>query len=153
GLQFYVGILSQKHDLVEIIKFIAGSQEYFTRAGGTDSGFMTALYRDLLGRATDSTSAFWVNLIGSKGRDDVVSELLLTPEGASEFFNGNSEPLLGNARVASAGAVQTGNYALANVTGNGWANLFFQGNPPASLVSAAVSQLQHNGGKNAIEAL
>jgi uncharacterized repeat protein (TIGR01451 family) len=153
GLHFYVGILSQKHDLVEVIKFIAGSQEYFTHAGGTASGFMTALYRDLLGRATDATSAFWVNQIGNEGLNNVVSGLLLAPEGANKFFNGNFETLVGNAAVASAGAVQTGNYALANLTGNGWANLFFQGNPPASLVSTAVSQLEHNAGKNAIQAI
>ncbi|HVA44887.1 MAG TPA: DUF4214 domain-containing protein, partial [Pirellulales bacterium] len=153
GLQFFSGRLAQKHDLVEIIKFIAGSQEYYVRAGGTDQGFVTALYRDLFGRATDPTFAFWVNEIGAEGRDNVVSGMLLTSEGGNKFFNGNFEALLANPPVASAGTVQTGNYALANLTGNGYADLFFQGNPDPTLVSTAVSQLLHNGGKNAIEAL
>jgi hypothetical protein len=83
----------------------------------------------------------------------VASGLLLTSEGANKFFNGNFVTLSGNAPVASPGSVQTGNYALANLTGNGWANLFFQGNPPAAAVSAAVSQLQQKGGKNAIDAI
>ncbi|HJT30731.1 MAG TPA: DUF4214 domain-containing protein, partial [Pirellulales bacterium] len=153
GLQFYVGILSKTHDLAEIIKFIAGAQEYFTRAGGTASGFVTALYRDLLGRDTDATSAYWVDQVGRVGRDNVVSGLLLTSEGANKFFNGDFLTLLGNAPVASPGSVQTGNYALANLTGNGWANLFFQANPPTSAVSAAVSQLQRDHGKHAIDAI
>ena len=31
-----------------------GSQEYFRRAGGTNNGFLTAAYRDALGRSIDS---------------------------------------------------------------------------------------------------
>jgi hypothetical protein len=153
GLQFYVGVLAQRHDLVEVIKFIAGSPEYFLRAGSTPSGFVTALYRDLFGRVTDPTSSFWVDQVGREGLDNVVSGLLLTTEGANKFFNGNFLTLSGNAPVASPGSVQTGNYALANLTGNGWANLFFQGNPSSSAVSTAVSQMRQNGGKNTIDAI
>jgi PKD repeat protein len=153
GLQFYIGILAARHDLAEIIKFIAGSPEYYHRAGGTPAGFVTALCRDLLGRVTDPTSSFWVDQVGKEGLDNVVSGLLLTTEGANKFFNGNYLTLSGNAPVASPGSVQTGNYALANLTGNGWANLFFQGNPSSSAVSTAISQMRGHGGKNAIEAI
>lgn len=105
---------------------VVGSHEYYANAGGTPSGFVQALYHDLLGRsaATDAVS-YWTDRLNSldhgqdagsnasaPARQMLVSEFLATPE---------AQQLL---------ASNTTNSALAAATGNGYdnfSNLFYEG--------------------------
>ncbi|HVX16135.1 MAG TPA: DUF4214 domain-containing protein [Pirellulales bacterium] len=156
GLQFQVGLLESRHDLTIALIDIAGSQEYFLRNGGTNQSFVDALYRDLFGRPADAAAASWVSYLNGAGagqrhpvtRDDVVRGMLFSSEGLQKLFNGNFESLTGSTPNASAGDSQHGAYALANVTGNGFANLFFQGNLNQAAINYIVAQLQKSGGRN-----
>ena len=149
GLQFYVDKLTANRDEVQILSYIVGSQEYFVLNGGTNQTFINALYRDLFGRATDSTASYWVGRLTASdhplSRDAVVRQLLFTPEGAHKLVDGNYLSLLGSTPTATPGAPQGGTYALANVTGNGLGNLFFNGKPNQAAVNAFLSQLQKGG--------
>src|SRR5262249_11236691 len=54
GLAFWTGFLRQGNTIEQMDAGIVGSAEYFqTRGGGTNNGFLTALYQDALGRAVD----------------------------------------------------------------------------------------------------
>ncbi len=53
GLVTWVGFLNHGGTAEQLEAIFLGSDEYFRRAGGTANGFLTALYRDALGRAPD----------------------------------------------------------------------------------------------------
>jgi hypothetical protein len=150
GLQFFADKLESLDDLAEIVVYIAGSQEYFVRNGDSNQSFVNALYRDLLGRATDPGAAAWVNELNSSAggdhqaisRDDVVRSLLFSSEGMHKLMNANYLSLIGPMANAPAGDPQSGAYALATATGNGFGNLFFQGKLSPAAIDEAVSQLQ-----------
>jgi Domain of unknown function (DUF4214)/Abnormal spindle-like microcephaly-assoc'd, ASPM-SPD-2-Hydin len=56
---YYVGQL-RSTSVDAVVAGIAGSQEYFTRAGSTNDGFVAAVYRDLLHHAPDAAGqASW----------------------------------------------------------------------------------------------
>jgi hypothetical protein len=55
GLRFHIGVLENGGTFEEVAALIAGSQEYFmNRGGGTNAGFLKALYQDGLNRALDA---------------------------------------------------------------------------------------------------
>jgi hypothetical protein len=55
GMSFHTGVLQSGGTLEEVAALIAGSQEYFmNRGGGTNAGFLRALYQDGLNRALDA---------------------------------------------------------------------------------------------------
>src|SRR5581483_2977731 len=50
----------------ELAASLASSSEFFTTAGGTNLGFVDALYRVVLGRTADSAGeTFWVNKLAT----------------------------------------------------------------------------------------
>ena len=131
---------------------ILGSDEYYADAGQTASGFLSALYHDVLGRSPDSGSSFWTNLfIASPSFLPPVAELrdfrvalaevfLSTPEADHKLLNGNFPAAAGD--VGAPGTPAVGAFALADLTGDGWDNLYFQGNLNASAVDALFGNLQ-----------
>jgi len=57
GLNFFMAFLDRGGTTEEVAAAIAGSPEYFqVRGGGTNTGFLNALYQDALGRALDPTA-------------------------------------------------------------------------------------------------
>jgi hypothetical protein len=55
GLRFHTGVLESGGTLEEVATLIASSREYFmNRGGGTNAGFLNALYQDGLNRALDA---------------------------------------------------------------------------------------------------
>src|SRR5262245_12161852 len=55
GLNFWVNFLQQGHTVEQMEAGLAGSPEYFqNRGGGTNAGFLAALYQDALGRTIDA---------------------------------------------------------------------------------------------------
>ncbi|HEX5445321.1 MAG TPA: DUF4214 domain-containing protein, partial [Pirellulales bacterium] len=105
---------------------VVGSHEYYADAGGTPSGFVNALYHDLLGRsAAPSAVSYWTDRLSAldhgqdagsgastPARQMLVGEFLATPE-AQQLLASNST-----------------NSALAAATGNGYDNfnnLFYEG--------------------------
>jgi uncharacterized repeat protein (TIGR01451 family) len=113
GLQFFANQLANGVDEEIVLSEIVGSQEYFIRNGNTNQGFADALYRDLLGRTADSGGeAYWANRAATAGpvRDQVVRDMLDTTEAHHDLL------------------VNTSTSGLAQITGGGWENLYFQGN-------------------------
>jgi autotransporter-associated beta strand protein len=55
GLSLAVGFLEAGGSYFQLEATLVGSPEYYQRAGGTNSGFLTSLYQDALGRAVDGT--------------------------------------------------------------------------------------------------
>ena len=59
------------------------SAEFYQRAGGTDSGFIAALYDRALSRpATEGDVAFWKGQLASRGRTAVITSIYGSPESA-----------------------------------------------------------------------
>ncbi|MCU1455851.1 MAG: in-like serine protease [Acidimicrobiales bacterium] len=78
-------------DTVRVL--LVASSEYYGRAGGTNQGFVAAVYRDILRRTIDpSGQAYWDGQLASgHSRGDVVTRLLHTNEGRknviTDIFN------------------------------------------------------------------
>ncbi|HWB12490.1 MAG TPA: DUF4214 domain-containing protein, partial [Pirellulales bacterium] len=153
GLQFWTAVLASGADEENVLAGIVGSDEYFADAGGTDSGFVGSLYRDLLGRSGDSSGiAFWTRLFTSPlpsfpptssplaFRTALVQTFLSTPEAEHKLLNGDFPAAAGS--VGAPGTPAVGAYGLADITGNGWDNLYFQGDLAASAVDALFAGLQ-----------
>ncbi|MEJ7585900.1 MAG: DUF4214 domain-containing protein [Acidimicrobiales bacterium] len=64
---------------------ILASGEYYTAAGGTNPGFVDALYDDVLGRPADASgrAAFVAQLAGGRSRAQVASSMVASREGRS----------------------------------------------------------------------
>jgi hypothetical protein len=79
-LSVFTALLSSNSD--EFVQAqIAGSAEFFLKSGSSDTGFVTALFKDFLNRTPSSSEvAFWVSALGTMSRDQVASLLLETSE-------------------------------------------------------------------------
>jgi hypothetical protein len=53
GLNAWVNYLRDGNSNLELAAQLIASQEYYQNAGGTDAGFLNAVYRDVLGRSID----------------------------------------------------------------------------------------------------
>ena len=77
-LSFFVPLLSTNSDQF-VQALIASSSEFSLKSGGTDAGFVTALFNDFLNRTpTISEVTFWVGELSTKSRNTVASEFLGT---------------------------------------------------------------------------
>lgn len=99
--------------------------------GGTNKGFVDALYLDLLGRTADASGeAVWTQSLASNGnRTAVALAIAGSPEASDKLLN-SDYPAAGNAgdlTLSPPGSPAGGLYALAGLTGGGWENLYFQG--------------------------
>jgi hypothetical protein len=95
--------------------FLLGSQEYFARAGGTNDAFLTALYRDTVGRAVDDGGrAFWNGqLAAGASRFTAAIVLATSDEGRGFRVNGLFRQYLGRGNDPGA------NMAIGRFVGQG----------------------------------
>ena len=84
-LSFFTPLLASNSD--EFVQAqIAGSAEFFLKSGGTDAGFVTALFKDFLNRTPSSGElAFWVGALGTMSREQVAALILGTLEYDSDL--------------------------------------------------------------------
>jgi uncharacterized protein (TIGR03118 family) len=62
GLNFWLNFLQQGNSIEQMQAGIVSSTEYFqVRGGGTNNGFLTALFQDALGRAVDANGQTFFN--------------------------------------------------------------------------------------------
>ncbi len=83
GLTSFTAFLTAGGTLEQAAAMIVSSPEYFqVRGGGTNSGWLAALYQDALGRAIDSGGATtWGNLLSGGGTlSQVATAILTSPE-------------------------------------------------------------------------
>jgi hypothetical protein len=84
GVAYWADRLGRGATPDRIRALILGSSEYRTsQGGGTTAGFVTAVYRDVFGRAVDSGGlAYWSDVVdGGEPRGSVAGRLLRTREG------------------------------------------------------------------------
>jgi hypothetical protein len=92
GLGVFVAEMAAGATVEQVAATIEGSNEYFqTRAGGTNTGFLSALYQDQLGRAVDpmGQAVFTQALAGGVARDQVAMTVSTSAEGRGDLV-GNS---------------------------------------------------------------
>ena len=83
GLGMYVAFLEAGGTVEQVAAAIAGSTEYFqTRGGGTNNGFLSALYQDVLNRPIDASGQASLTQLLANGAShtQVVSILLASTE-------------------------------------------------------------------------
>src|SRR5262249_50661604 len=91
GLNSFVGFLGNGGTLEKVKEAIFGSPEYFQQRGqGTNSGFLTALYNDILGRGVDpaGAAAFGTELAQGRAHSLAASEILTSTEGLRDYVAG-----------------------------------------------------------------
>jgi hypothetical protein len=91
GIAYWLSALASGDDMEHVEAAILASDEYFrTRAGGTSSGYLSALYGDVLGRGVDpAAAAFYGQIPGLGGlanefstslRESIAASVLTSPE-------------------------------------------------------------------------
>jgi hypothetical protein len=76
GRNYWIGEISDGLDVRSVGVLFYGSPEYYLRSGGSDLSFVTALYRDVLGRSADEPGRrYWLDRVGDDrvGLDDVAA--------------------------------------------------------------------------------
>jgi uncharacterized protein (TIGR03118 family) len=98
GLNGWVAFLQQGHTVEQMEAGIIGSAEYFqTRGGGTNNGFLAALYQDALNRNIDAggQAGFGAALGNGATRSQIAATVLTSQEGLQNDVQGFYRNLLG----------------------------------------------------------
>jgi len=88
GLNTFVTFLSAGGTLEQVKSFLAGSAEYLqARGGGTNDGFLGALYQDALSRSPDAggSATFTQALNRGLSRQQVAAAVFASPEYLRDF--------------------------------------------------------------------
>jgi uncharacterized protein (TIGR03118 family) len=91
GLNMWVGALLSGQTIEQVDAAIVGSPEYFqNRGGGTNSGFLTALYQDALNRAPDAggQAFFLAQLNGGATTAQVAAQIFASTEYQQNLVKG-----------------------------------------------------------------
>jgi uncharacterized repeat protein (TIGR01451 family) len=91
GLAAFVGMLGSGASVEQVESVIIGSDEYFqTRTAGTTAGFLSAIYRDALGRSIDpiGQAAFSQALASGATRAAVAAMILASDESHLDMVEG-----------------------------------------------------------------
>ncbi len=96
GLAGWVQALNAGTSLSQIEAAFLGSPEYGQKHGGTNAGFLAAVYQDVLGRAIDSGGQTgWMNqLAAGASRSSVALAILQSMEGLTDVVNALYSSLL-----------------------------------------------------------
>ncbi|HVX61446.1 MAG TPA: DUF4214 domain-containing protein [Pirellulales bacterium] len=98
GLSNFSNELLQGQTIEQVSASIAGSQEFYVaQGGGTNSGFLNALYQDALGRPIDPFALSWwqVNMAFGASPEQVARVVLNTPEYNRDVVQQAYQDLLG----------------------------------------------------------
>jgi hypothetical protein len=88
-LNYFLGLMNNGTNIQTIQAIIAGSDEYYVvRGGGTDTGFLNALYGDFLNRAIDTTAqqTALASLANGQSRTQIVMQLIGTGEFVADLI-------------------------------------------------------------------
>jgi uncharacterized delta-60 repeat protein len=114
GLAAFTNLLTQGGTLEQAAAGIVASPEYFqVRGGGTNAGFLSALYQDALGRAIDpSGQAFFGNqLAAGASRGQVASAIFASAEYRQDIVQGYYLSILGRSADKTGLAIFTSTLA------------------------------------------
>jgi autotransporter-associated beta strand protein len=112
GLDLSIRFLNLGGSFFTLEAAIVGSTEYFQRAGRTNNGFLTAVYRDALGRAVDSVGdSLGSQALASGTSTEKLAEVVFTsPEGLQDLVQSFYSQFLH--RAAESAAVSASTTAL-----------------------------------------
>ncbi len=118
GFATFLTFFAQGATAEQVQAAIIGSAEFANRSGGSASGFVSALYQDLLNRPVDPAglATFTGQLAGGATRTAVAAELLNSAEYRSDLINSYYEAYLG--RPADSGGLATFLSQFAQGAGN-----------------------------------
>jgi Domain of unknown function (DUF4214) len=86
GLTYWFDQTQYGMSLNQVEAGIIGSQEFFNDAGGTNTGFINAMYQSVLGQPADATAqSFWGNLLNEGNSRIQVAGQLLVGTGDSQL--------------------------------------------------------------------
>jgi hypothetical protein len=115
-----------------ILAAFLGSDEFFLKSGGTTPNWLTAVYKDLFGRAPDNVGLrLWSQAVSLTGdHDGIARDILSAPEAAHDVLD-SFYPAVGGPAGFPLGAPGTragaGLSELALLTGGGWENVYLEG--------------------------
>ncbi len=103
----------------DVHRTFIGSDEFYARqGGGTDVGYVTALYHDVVGRVPDTDGLnYWVGVLRSQGRTVVVDGLWFAEETFRTQVSLAYQQLLGRAAAPSEQSYWSGVARQVGVTG------------------------------------
>jgi hypothetical protein len=104
GLANFSNYLADGNSVENMDAILLGSDEYYqNRGGGTNDGFLSALYQDVLGRPIDPTGrANWEQaLAGGMSRSAVAAALYGSPEYAQHLVGALFQRYLGRSPTAA----------------------------------------------------
>jgi uncharacterized protein (TIGR03118 family) len=104
GVNFWVSFLQQGHTVEQMEAGIVGSAEYMqNRGGGTNNGFLTALFQDALGRAVDTTAqnVFAQQLGSGATANQVANQVFASTEFQQTLVKSDYQQLLNRAADAA----------------------------------------------------
>ena len=89
GFATFLTFFAEGADAEQVQAAILGSPEFANRSGGSESGFVSALYQDLLHRTVDPSglATFTGQLATGTARSTVAEELLTSAEYRSDLIN------------------------------------------------------------------
>jgi hypothetical protein len=90
GQAFWVNAIQSGSNFSQAEVGFLGSAEFFAKAGGTNAGFIAALYQAALGREIDASgSAFWgTDLANGASRNSVAKAVVNSPEAIKNLVTG-----------------------------------------------------------------
>ncbi len=97
GVNFWVNFLQQGGTVEQMEAGLVGSTEYFqNRGGGTNAGFLTALFQDALNRPIDTTgqAGFTSQLAGGTTTGQIAAEVFASTEFQQDVVKGAFQQLL-----------------------------------------------------------
>ncbi len=82
GRAYWLARIRSGLHVEEIAIYFYGGAEYFSRSGKTNAGFVDRLYRDLLGRPSDSGRNYWIGMLdrGQMDRAGVAASFYASSE-------------------------------------------------------------------------
>jgi streptogramin lyase len=119
GLNGWLSFLAQGGTAEQVEANILGSQEYFVRKGGTNAGFLTAVYQDVLNRPIDPAGAtFWNRMLTNDASSRTTVALAILQSSESDQLEVQTIYLQFLHRPADAGGLATFVQALQSGTPN-----------------------------------
>jgi hypothetical protein len=103
GLAFWVGQMQKGMTDEQLEAGFIGSPEFFAHSGGTNKGWVDAMYQNLLGRAPDATGeAFWIQQLAQGANRAVVAfAFAASPERETQHITADYQKYLGRAPDAA----------------------------------------------------
>lgn len=96
GLRYWIGMWSATGGPEHVQAGIIGSNEYYRQAGGTDGGWVSALYRNILGRDVDQDGLdYWTQYIQTHSKQSVVLGFVTSDEYRLGMIKGWYQQYLG----------------------------------------------------------